>query len=113
MARRSSNPLPSWKQGIGPDQSGQEGESRPSSEPAPDYSVHSRDWMLMLRATRIVRQRYGIEAGDFSRWSPRLDKEALKVLDQLRQGKPVDRHQYIPPPPIDPFCTLIPRQASR
>ena len=113
MARRSSNPLPNWKQGVDPDQSGPEPEDSAAPEPSPDYSVHNADFMLMLRATRIVRQRYGIQPGDFSRWTPRHDKEAMNVLQALREGQPVQRNEYREPPQIDPWATLLPRSSSR
>jgi hypothetical protein len=67
----------------------------------------------MTRAVSIVRRRYGIQPGDFSRWSPRLDKEALNVLQALREGRPVQRNEYREPPQIDPWATLLPRSASR
>jgi hypothetical protein len=112
MPRRSSNPLPSWKQGVDPDQSGPEIEVKPNpfEQQLDPLGV---EFLLMTRAVNIVRRRYGIEAGDFSRWTPRHDREAIKVLEALRQGKPVDRHQYIPPPPINPLDWIQVRQASR
>ena len=81
-----------------------------------DYSLENVEYMLGLRATRIVRQMYGIAAGDFRRWGPQHDRAARAVLNKLMRGEELAAHwrsQRKEPPPIDPWSHLVPRQSSR
>lgn len=59
-----------------------------------DYSVHNAEWMLMLRATSIIRRKHGID-GPFAwqRNAAYYDKQAEKVYLALLEGKPLPR-QY-------------------
>ncbi len=100
-ARQAHDPLRgvSWQRGIEPQQEPPEQQQEQGQEIDP----HSADWMLQCRAVRIVRQRYGISPSDMSRWTARHDKEALRVLQALKQGKPVERHIHQEPPPINPL----------
>ena len=104
----------SWRDGVEP---------APDPTPAPQqqhpeggYGIESRDHMLMLRATRIVRQLHGIPAGDFRRWGPQHDRAARTVYAKLLAGEELPAHWYSQrkePPPIDPFSHITPRQSSR
>jgi hypothetical protein len=85
--------------------------SEPPVEPAQqpqqqeeDYSITGKRWMMMAKATSVIRQLYGIERGDITRWGPRHDRAALAVYDRLMRGEELPEHwraQRQAPPPID------------
>lgn len=59
-----------------------------------DYSVHNPEWVLMLRATSIIRRKHCID-GPFAwqRNAAYYDKQAERVYLALLEGKPLPR-QY-------------------
>jgi hypothetical protein len=99
-----------WSEGVEPAVEPAQEQPQPFEQ---QLDPHSVDFLLMTRAVNIVRRRYGIQPGDFSRWSPRHDREALNVLQALREGQPVQRNEYKEPPQLDPWATLLPRSSSR
>jgi hypothetical protein len=116
MARRSSNPLPNWKQGVDPDQSGPEIEVKPAAWSEAAANPNSKEYQLQSRSVAIVRRLNGIAPGDFSRWNDRLDRQALAVYRKLMAGEELPRHwrpQHKEPPPFDPTSWITPRQSSR
>jgi hypothetical protein len=70
-----------------------------------------------MRAVAITRRRYGISQSEMvTRWTPRMDKQAMAVYKRLMDGEEIPQHwrnQHREPPPIDPFSHLQARQASR
>lgn len=91
MSRYGANPLdqaPGWHQGVTP---GGGAPHHHEPEPAPELLAGGIDnvaYMLMARASRIVRQRYGIkDPFAWSRNAAFYDRIAQRVYRNLQQGK--------------------------
>lgn len=83
-ARQPRNPLQAsrpWQQGTAP-------APEPAEWAEPDVAQGLMD-PLARRAVRLVRNAYGIEPGDFQRWTERHDRLALKLLQKMRLGEPL------------------------
>ena len=87
-----SRRAPSYQQGIAPN-----AQSTPVVEaPEFDYDPNSKSNLMARRAATIVRERYGIEAGDVARLS-KYDRITHKVWQQLMNGTYQPPASYIEP----------------
>lgn len=113
--REPHNPLPAtWRQGVAPEHTPAPAPQQPQEQ---GIDAHSVEWGLMMRATAITRQAFGIPQSEMAiRWTERHDTFARRVLEKLRNGEAIPQHwrrSRKDPPPINPDDWIQPRQASR
>jgi hypothetical protein len=69
-------------------------EMPPAERQAQGFNVGDRDGMLMVKAARLVRQRYGLRTPfDWGQRAEFYDKRAMQVFRNLQRGTdPWSRH---------------------